>query len=239
MLKYIFYFLLILLVVFCILSYKYRNPWKLYFIFGKKGSGKSCLMINKMLKYLKKGFIVYTDIKVKYPGIRIIDPNDLKDHWPEENCAIFIDEAQLYWDNRDFKNFAKGFLEFFSLQRKCKAVCYMNSQSFDIDKKIRDRADGLILQTNIGNIISVSRPILKKIKLVEATAEGESKIADNLKFSSIFTYKFYYMPKFFKYFESFEKPYRPILPYQLSDNLFDLKEKNPKKLLLHLKKDSI
>lgn len=202
-------------VVFSFLSYKFRNPYKLYFIFGAKGSGKSTLMINRLIHYKKKGWIVYTDMNVNIPGVRIINPNDLKDHWPEKNCAIFIDEAQLYWDNRDFKNFAKGFLEFFSFQRKCKAVLFMNSQSYDIDKKIRDRADGLILQTNLGNFISVSRPILKNVCLTEASADSESRIAENLHFDRFWHYKFYYMPKYWKYFDSFELPFRPPLPYRL------------------------
>lgn len=207
-------FFLSLIVSFSVLSSKYKNPYKLYFIFGRKGSGKSTLMVNKLFHYMKKGYIVYTDMNVNIPGVRIIDPNDLQDHWPEQNCAIFIDEAQLYWDNRQFKNFAKGFLEFFSFQRKCKAVLFMNSQSFDIDKKIRDRADGLILQSNIGNFISVSRPILKKIVLTEATSDSESRISENLSFDKFWHFKFYYMPKYWQYFDSFELPYRPPLPYK-------------------------
>lgn len=209
-----FFVLFGLFIAFSLYSRKFNNPYKLYFIFGQKGSGKSTLMVNKMLYYKKKGYIVYTDMNVNIPGIRIINPDDLKDHWPEKNCAIFIDEAQLYWDNRSFSSFAKGFLEFFSFQRKCRAILYMNSQSFDVDKKIRDRADGLILQTNIGNVISISRPIIKKVRLVESTAESDSRIAEDLKFASLWKFKFYHMPSYFKYFDSFELPYRPYLPYK-------------------------
>lgn len=216
---YIFASIFVFLVVFCVLSSKYKNRWKLYFIFGKKGAGKSCTMIKKLLEYQKKGFICYTDMPVNIPGVRIISADDLKNHWPDENSALFLDEVGLTWDNRGFKTFDKGFTEFFKLQRKCKTVVYMNSQSFDVDKKIRDLADGLILQQNIGNVISVSRPIKRTITLTEPSAEGESRIADKLVFDNIFHWKFYYMPKYFKYFYSFDKPLRPALPYTLSDHM--------------------
>lgn len=210
----LFILIIVFSISFAIYSAKFRNPYKLYFIFGKKGSGKSCLMINRMLYYKKKGYIIYTDMNVTIPGVRIINPDDLKDHWPDKHCAIFIDEAQLYWDNRQFKSFAHGFLEFFSYQRKIKAILYMNSQSFDIDKKIRDRSDGLILQTNIGNVISVSRPILKTFTLTQATGDEPSSIAEQLVFDKVWHWKLYHMPSYFKYYDSFAVPDRPPLPYR-------------------------
>ena len=204
-------------IVFTILSRKYNNPFKLYFIFGKKGSGKSCLMVKKLIEYQRRGWTCYTDMPVNIPNVRIICADDLKNTWPDEKSALFLDEVGLTWDNRGFKTFDKGFTEFFKLQRKCKCVVYMNSQSFDIDKKIRDVTDGMILQTNIGNIISISRPIIRKVKLVEASADSESRIADDLMFDRFWHYKFYYMPKYFKYFRSFEKPERPPLPYTVTE----------------------
>lgn len=233
---YIFLFLLFLFVIFTILSIKYKNPYKLIFIFGKKGAGKSCFMVNQLLKYKKRGWICYTDMPVSIPGVRIISANDLKNHFPDEKSALFLDEVGLTWDNRGFKTFDKGFTEFFKLQRKCKCVVYMNSQSFDIDKKIRDVTDSMILQSNIGNVISVSRPILRKVRLVEATGDSESRIADNLKFDSIFRWKLYYMPRYFKYFQSFAKPERPSLPFSLSEDLYNLTEQKPVRALKLLRK---
>ena len=213
----LFSFFFVLIVVFSFLSSRYKNNYKLFFIFGKKGAGKSCLMIKKLLEYKKRGWTCYTDMPVNIPGVRIIKADDLKSTWPDENSALFLDEVGLTWDNRGFKTFDKGFTEFFKLQRKAKCVVYMNSQSFDIDKKIRDVTDGMILQSNIGNIISVSRPIIRKVKLVEATGDSESRIADDLMFDRIWHWKFYYMPRYFKYFHSFDKPSRPPLPYKMSE----------------------
>lgn len=224
--------------IFSFLSYKYRNPYKLIFIFGKKGSGKSCLMVNKLLYYYKHGWTCYTDMPVNIPNVRIINADDLKTFYPEEKSALFLDEVGLTWDNRSFKTFDKGFTEFFKLQRKCKCIVYMNSQSFDIDKKIRDVTDSMILQSNIGNVISISRPILRKVTLTEATSQGESRIADNLVFDRIWHWKFYYMPKYFKYFQSFDKPSREFLPYSLSEDLYFLTENNVPKAVKKLKRSN-
>lgn len=236
--KYILIFFFLFILGFSLLSKKYSNPYKLIFIFGKKGAGKSCFMVNRLLYYKKKGWTCYTDMPVNIPGVRIIKADDLKKFYPEEKSALFLDEVGLTWDNRSFKTFDKGFTEFFKLQRKCKCIVYMNSQSFDIDKKIRDVTDSMILQSNIGNIVSVSRPIIRRVALVEASSQGESRIADNLEFAKIWNWKFYYMPKYFKYFQSFAKPERPFLPFSLSDDLYNLQEQKPVKALNRLRKQT-
>ena len=84
----------------------------------------------------------------------------------------------------------------------------MNSQSFDVDKKIRDVTDSMILQTAIGNVFTLSRPIRRSVALVEATAQADSRIADNLKFEPLHRWRLYFMPKYFKYVESFNAPER-------------------------------
>lgn len=217
----------IIVVILSILGFsfyakRYSNPYKLYFIFGKKGSGKSCLLVNKLIKYQKKGYTCYTDMLVNIPNVRIIKADDLKKFKPVSNSAIFLDEVGLTWSNRDFKNFDKGLTEFFKLQRHYRCIVYMNSQSFDVDKKIRDVTDGMILQSNIMNCISVSRPILRRVTLVEASAEGESRIADNLVFDKIWHWKFYWMPKYFKYFNSHVVPQRDDIPFVSTNEGIDL-----------------
>ena len=52
------------LFLFLFLSFhmiKYRNPYKLYMVFGKKGSGKTTLMTKLAFQYRKKGWKVYSD----------------------------------------------------------------------------------------------------------------------------------------------------------------------------------
>ena len=205
----------ILFIVTCIiLKRKYNNPFKLIFVFGKKGSGKSCYLVHEIIKHLKKGWIVYSDFPVNINGVRLISFNDLSTFKPVENSLIVLDEVGLSANNRDFKTFSKGLTEYIKLQRHFKVKMIMNSQSFDVDKKIRDCTDSMILQSNILNCISISRPIIRSVTLTEPTSEAESRIADSLKFAKIWNWKFYWMPKYFKYFDSHSVPFREEIPYK-------------------------
>lgn len=48
-----------LILGFSLLSNKYANPYKNIFVFGKKGSGKSCLMVREIIKHQKKvGYVI-------------------------------------------------------------------------------------------------------------------------------------------------------------------------------------
>lgn len=211
--KMILVIILTLIISIKIIKRKYSNPYKCIMLFGKKGSGKTCYMVNYMLKYLKKGWNVYTDCDVNIPGVRRIDPLHLSQYKPEENSVICIDEAGLVFNNRNFKAFNDGLTEFVKLQRHMRTIVILGSQSFDVDKKWRDCTDSLILQSNILNIISLSRPIARKVSLTDPTYTGKSEIVDAYKFTSLLTWKLYFMPKYFKYFNSFSAPERPLLPY--------------------------
>lgn len=225
-----------LFVFACVLGFflyccrKYSNPYKLTFIFGKKGAGKSCYMIKQMLRYRKKGWIIYTDMRdVRIPGVRIIDSGDLAFFRPEEHSAIFLDEVGISMDNRDFKKFPPGLRDFFKYVRKMKCVVFMNSQAYDVDKKVRDTTDNMILQVAIGNVISISRPIRRSVTLTESTAQADSRIADNLKFRSIFSWQFFWMPNYFKYFNSLEMPKRQLIPYRDPVNVsYDILDADPR-----------
>lgn len=206
---------LFFLCFFCFYSRKYRNPYKLVFLFGKKGSGKSCFMVRRMLWYLRRGWNVYTDMSdVKIPGVLHITVKQLECFAPLPHSAIFLDEVGISMDNRNFSKFPPGLRDFFKYQRKMKCVCYMNSQAFDVDKKVRDVTDSMALLQSIGGIFTLYRPIHRSITLVDASATGDSKIADNLRFDSIFSWRLYWMPSYFQYFNSLEMPERRSVPPQ-------------------------
>lgn len=194
---------------------RHDNPYKLTFIFGKKGSGKSCYMVNLMLKYLKRGWVVYTDMKdIRIPGVRIFNTADLSIFKPEPHSVVFLDEVGISMDNRSYASFPPGLRDFFKYIRKMEVCCYMNSQAFDVDKKVRDTTDAMVLQVAVGNVLSISRPIIRRITLTEPSAQGDSRIADCLLFARPWHWRFYWMPKYFKYFNSKEMPDRELLPYK-------------------------
>ena len=219
--------LIILVVLYFILIHpfifrKYRNPYKLYMIFGKKGSGKSSYLCKLALYYKKRGYNVYTNmLDCSINNVRIIDADDLGEFVPEEKSVILLDEVGILYDNRNYKNFRPAVRDFFKLQRHYKCIVYLASQSFDIDKKLRDLCDEMYLVQNVGIVYSLIRPISKKITLTEATAEGESRIAENLKFRFITSWKMFYIPKYSKCFSSFVAPERPKLDYTLPESSFN------------------
>lgn len=175
---------------------------------------------------LKHGWNVYTDIQdINIPGVRIIKSStELSNFAPEANSAIFLYEVGISFDNRGFKSFPTGLRDFFKLQRKYRCKVYMNSQAFDVDKKIRDVTDSMILMSNIANCIAVLRPIRRTVTLTAPSGDSESRIADQLKFERIWHWKFYWMPKYFKYFDSFNVPARPEMPYELVTVVDDIKQ---------------
>ena len=215
------YVLLFVVAAFCysLAVRKYKNPYKLFMVFGKKGSGKSSYLVRQAIRYQKKGYIVYTNMSdCCLQDIRIIDPDRIGDFVPVANSVLLLDEVGMLYDNRNYRNFKPSVRDFFKLQRHYKVICYLASQSYDIDKKLRDLCDGMFLVSNVATAFSLVRPIRKTITLTEATAEGESRIAENLKFRFITSWKLYWIPSTIKYFESFIAPEKEALQYKLPDN---------------------
>lgn len=213
--KYLIFAFVASLVIFGLLARKYSNPYSLTFIFGRKGSGKSTYMVKCMLRDLKHGWKVYTNMAdVNIPGVRYFDVAALTQCVPEPHSAVYIDEGGLIWDNRNFKSFDKGYTEYFKLQRKYKNKVIINSQSFDIDLKIRSLTDKMILVTNLGGFLSIGKPILRTITLTQPTGDQESRIADSLKFDKLWHWKITWLPRYFRYFDSFEAPARRPVPFR-------------------------
>ena len=154
-------FLFFFIFVFCLVTRNYVNPYKLIFVFGKKGSGKSTLLTKLAIQYSRKKWSVFTTENI--PGTQnISDPRQIFSmNFPEKSC-IFIDEVSLIWDNRDFKNMDKRVIEWFRYQRHHKCRVYFFSQTFDIDKKLRDLADDMFLVNKFLRVFVVAKHIVRK-----------------------------------------------------------------------------
>lgn len=194
---------------------RFRNPYKLIYIFGKKGSGKSTLMVKEMIRHINRGWVVYTDMPdCLVPGVRKINALDLSAFVPLPHSVLFLEEVGITFDNRKFKSFDDGLRDFIKFMRKYKVKCYMNSQSYDVDKKIRDCVDSMVLMSSIADCIAICRPIRKSVTLTEPSAEAESRIAEKLMFTGIWNWSFMWMPKYHKYFDSFSAPPREPISYE-------------------------
>lgn len=193
---------------------RFNNPYKLYMVFGKKGSGKSSYLAKKALFYLKRRYVVYSNMDdLHLPGVRLIDARDLGEFVPVPRSVVLLDEVGMLYDNRNYKEFKPAVRDFFKLQRHYQCIVYLASQSYDVDKKLRDLTDDMCLTTKLFPWLGLVRPIIKKIGLVEASSQGESRIVDNLKFRWIFAWRFTFLPRYARYFDSFRLPEHQYLNY--------------------------
>lgn len=189
-----------------ILSRRYRNPYKLYYVFGKKGAGKSTMLTKLAFKYNKKGIPVYCNVET--PGTILFDARkDFGFKAFPPGSVIMIDEVSLLWDNRNFKNFKPEVGKYFRLQRHHQVTIWLFSQTFDVDRKVRDQCDRMFMLQNFGGWLSYCKEIRRKLVVVEPTDTSEARIADTLIippwFTAIFgTRKFIFIPRWSKYFNT-------------------------------------
>lgn len=217
-------FIIILVMgLFCFLTRNYVNPYKLIFVFGKKGSGKSTLLTKLSTLYSKKGWTVYsTEVPKEKRGtvpqkgtINYIEPRHIFEYkFPEHSC-IFIDEVSLIWDNRDFKTMDKRVVEWFRYQRHHKCRVYMFSQSFDIDKKLRDLCDEFYIVRKYLRIFVVGSRIIRKPVVVHPSADAPARIDDDMvvdgPIMALFGGKQVAMiPYWAKYFDSHKTDYESV-----------------------------
>lgn len=205
----------------------YSNPYRLYILFGKKGSGKSTFICKMAHKYLKEGRPVYTNIEI--PGCYGFDAKKFGNIMFPPEAVIFIDEIGLIFDNRNHKDFSDEAKAWLRLQRHYRNTLYVFSQNLDMDKKIRDQADYLFMVTNFMNCVSIARKINRRLCIVHADTggTGESHIADDLDFTPWFTIPFggaifTWIPSWVKYFNSFDAPELPIKEFIYYDERTDL-----------------
>lgn len=212
-------FLIVVGVIFHFSTRKYLNPYKLYMVFGKKGSGKSTLMVRLAVDHvMKKGWTVYCTEAINVPGVRLFDVSDIGKKSFDSHSLVLVDEVGMIWDNRNFKKFATEVRDWFKLQRHYQCKVYLFSQSFDIDKKLRDLTDGLYLCNTVLRVFTWAKRIHRTVVLTQAEADRESRISENLEFDSILMWPFggrilTYIPKYAHFFDSHCAPELDPIPY--------------------------
>lgn len=229
-------FLLIICLAIAIILFirAYRNEYKLCMLFGKKGCGKTTTLNKLAIRYLRKGWTVYSTDYIQgtfhlypkdfgYVNIKGVSKTDSSKRVGKHKKKLFnsrqnvtkavvlIDEVGLIWHARDWKSFDKKVREYLKLQRHYHVRIYMCSQSFDVDKSVRDLCDEMWLLQNVFNVFSYGKRIVKSFDIVQATADSPSTLVENLKFDSLFLAFFgsrmiTFIPKYSKFFDSFEAP---------------------------------
>ena len=184
-------------------------------IFGKKGSGKNTLLTKWSIMYNRMGYQVYSDSEIF--NTYKLDTNWIGKYDFPKNSVLLIQEAGMTWDNRNFKSFPAEVRDFFKLQRHKNVIVVLASQSFDVDKKLRDLTDEMYLIVNYMRIFSVAKKINKKITIQKAedsdrsASEQATFLTESYSFDLPFFWKFTYIPRYVKYFNSFESVSKPLV----------------------------
>jgi len=211
----IIFFFFLSYIFFSLCVSDFSNHYPLIMVFGKKGSGKTTLLVKLALEHIKSGWNVYTNVGL--PGTSSFNPLTIGKMSFPENSVVFIDEASISWDNRQFKNFSRETLEWFRYQRHAKVKVYLFSQTFDVDKKLRDLTDEMWLVEKKFTVFAWCRRIIKKVTLTEATEDKPSRIDESLKFDSILfaplgSRMLVFLPRYSTLFDSFELKTYPLFP---------------------------
>lgn len=213
-------FILGFIVFFQLTTKKYINRFNLTIIFGKKGSGKTTYLAKLAYNFVKKGVVVYTNVPLKIDGVRYCNPLDIKDHTIDPYGVLLWDETNLDVDNRSWKSTDKGLIEYMRLLRHYKINVYMFSQTFDVDKKLRDLADYLYICKKFARVFTVLRRVDKYLDVRQAGSEGSnsdsSAIVENYRFTSFLVSppQIAFIPHWSKLFNSFETPFRDKIKYK-------------------------
>ena len=221
-------FMIVVSIIFFIFAFQistlpFSNPYTLTMIFGKKGSGKTTTMTKIAHDAKRRGKKVFANVPL--PGCYLIEDKDIGFKMFPPNSVLLVDEVGMIWDNRHFKDFKPEVRDWFKLQRHYKVKVYLFSQTFDIDKKLRDLTDDMFLIEKKFRIFAYGKRILKKCVLTEASADQPSRIDENLKFDSILFFwagsrTLTLIPRWAKSFDSFAAPALPVKHWPLDEQEF-------------------
>ena len=206
---FLFLFLTCAILVWDRLTWKYLNPYKLTMVFGKKGSGKSTLMVRLAYEYLAKGWTVFCTERLD--GCVHIDYKDIGYKLIPPNSLLLVDEVGMIWDNRQFKDFKPEVRDWFKLQRHYRVKVVLFSQTFDIDKKLRDLTDEMFLVSNKLRVFSWAKRIIRTVCLTKPSPDSPARIDEELKFDSFIWWPFgsrilTFIPAWAPYFDSHNCP---------------------------------
>lgn len=200
-----------LIIFFGFVTRKFNNPYTLDVFFGKKGCGKSTTLNKLAFKYYKKGWHCFCDNGDSFQSfVKPINASKMYQYRFPPNSVIFVGEANLHWDNRDFKDFPKEMQRFFRMQRHKRVKVILFSQTYDTDKKIRDLADRLYIVRKRFKLWSCCSPYIKVPKIIPASETRDTaRMADDFLKVSLFTFQnvITFIPAWITSFDSFGDAY--------------------------------
>lgn len=191
--------------------------------FGLPGCGKTTMMAALALKAVKekKYENIYCNVHVAVPGVTYID-NECIGMYDLHDALILIDEATLFADSRDFKNFGKDKITYFLEHRHFNVDIILFTQQWDgVDRKIRvitDRVYYVYKGKLLGKWFTRCYRIPYGIIIPDPKKDSSEKLGEIVQGYSkppllvrLFS-PWLYRPRYYKYFDSWERPQLPSLP---------------------------
>lgn len=200
--------------------------------FGLPGCGKTTLMAALAVRALRKYDHVYGNVHLAIEGYCYID-NECIGKYDLSDGLILIDEATLYADSRDFKNFGREKLQFWMMHRHYRNDICLFVQKWDaLDIKIRNLTNVVYWVKSckhlpISKVIEIPFGIgfeSDKIKAMKSKQGLLSRLFGSHdygeiimgytrppKLKQIFA-RFIWRPAYYRYFDSWEAPSLPQLP---------------------------
>lgn len=200
--------------------------------FGLPGCGKTTLVAKFALNAARgrRYQHVYTNVKLSVPGVTVVDNNCIG-KYDLSNSLILIDEATLFADSRDHKNFPRHLLEFFLLHRHYNCDIVLFTQQWDgVDRKIRcitDRVYYVYKTPILGKWWTTYYRIPYGIIIPDPKGKDNnngSKLGEIVQgyckpnvIVRLLAPKMF-RPFYYKYFDSWERPALPPLPDRYKPN---------------------
>lgn len=194
--------------------------------FGLPGCGKTTLMCSFALKAVasRQYKNVFCNVPLNVLGVTYID-NDCIGRYDLSDGLLLIDEATLFADSRDFKSFGKDRLQYFLEHRHYNVDIKLFTQQWDgVDRKIRvitDRVYYVYKGWLTGHWLTRYYRIPYGI-IIPTSSKNKHNSGEHLgeiiqgyckpNFFVRLLCPRLYRPKYYKYFDSWDRPPLPALP---------------------------
>lgn len=209
------------------------------YYFGLPRTGKTTLIAKFALKYSKKYKYVYTNVHMSdVPDNVVFIENDWVGKYDMSDSLILIDEATIFADNRDYKNFSKDLTKFMVLHGHYRCNIKLFAQTYNgTDKKIRTLCNSVYYMYKpllTGHWITkyykipygIVIPDRKKNQQTTGNSLGEIEegYCKPSLIIRLFAHRLF-RPPYYKYFDSWDAPALPPIPtFSTSAQAVDAKE---------------
>ena len=196
---------------------QFKNPYQLEFYIGVRGSGKSTFATKEAIYWQKRGYRVYSNFEIF--GCYKFDSSDFGFYHIPPDSILLLDEVSTIWRNRDWKSFPKESEQFIRYLRKYRIRLRCYTQNLDTDVKLLSNMDSVFLLSKFCEVFSIARKI-KRTQVLHSSERNEDGsrtsegfITENYSFDVPTTWKICFIPRWIKFFNSFEAPELPKKKY--------------------------